>query len=41
MARAISQHKSRELWTEVNQSKSSKIHATNCMENVNSCKDFF
>ena len=35
MARAIAQRKSRELWTEVNKIKSSKTHATNCMDNVN------
>ena len=33
-ARAIAQRKSRELWTEVNKIKSSKTHATNCMDNV-------
>ena len=44
MTRAIAQHKSKELWTEVkkiksnkitsNKIKSSKTHATNCMDNV-------
>ena len=34
MVRAIAQRKSRELWTEVNKIKSSKTHATNCMDDV-------
>ena len=36
MARAISQRKSRELWTEVNKLKNSKSHSTNCMNDVTS-----